>query len=130
MKKILSILRQIIVFSIICLLNICTLYAQNEYNMLRFEDGTVFDFNTSPMTVKNNSGSLSNLYSASICDVNGDLLFFGCEDISHFFSIYDKSNELIYSKECMRANNIYALRKPNTYNTYYFILSKRENRTK
>ncbi len=126
MEKILSILRQIIVFSIICLLNICTLYAQNEYNMLRFRDGTVFDFNTSPMTVKYNSGSLSNSYSASICDENGDLLFFGCEDISHFFSIYDKSNELIYSKECMRANNIYALRKPNTYNTYYFILSKRE----
>ena len=126
MEKVLSILRQIIVFSIICLLNICTLYAQNEYNMLRFGDGTIFDFNTSPMTVKNNSGSLYNLYSASICDKNGDLLFFGYEDIGYFFSIYDRNNALIYSKECMRANNIYALRKPNTYNTYYFILTKRE----
>lgn len=102
--------------------------------MLRFKDGTVFDFNTSPMTVKYNSGSLSNLYSASICDVNGDLLFFGCvgygmqRDVNDdFFAIYDKNNELIYSKKCMHANNIYALREPNTYNTYYFILAVREN---
>ena len=127
MKKILSILRQIIVFSIICLFNICTLYAQNEYNMLRFGDGTIFDFNTSPMTIRNYSDGIFNLYSASICDVNGDLLFFGCEDIGYFFSIYDRNNALIYSKECMHANNIYALREPNTYNTYYFILSVREN---
>ncbi len=112
----------------IILLVFCTsLQAQNEYNKWYFGNGVGLDFNYDPPTNILNSKLYSIQSSTSICDKNGNLLFYTDGD-----SIWNKNHQLMqnwqpttpYLNREAAFQGCMALPVPGSNHLYYIIMSQ------
>ena len=116
--------RYITVFAVIYLFFSNTALSQNEYNQLVLQDGYFWNFNNIPMTLTKGFPQILSNFLSSVCDNNGNLMFYSCYQ-DNLFLVYDKNNEVIFQKEKNKSewSIMYALKSPNEENLYYIIAS-------
>ena len=116
------------VFAVIYLFFTNTALSQNEYNQLVLQDGYFWNFNNIPMTLTKGFPQIYSNFLSSVCDNNGNLMFYSCSQ-ENLFLVYDKNNEVIFQKEKKKGewSIMYALKSPNEENLYYIIASIHHN---
>ncbi len=124
-------LRNLYIVAIIFVSTFGNLHAQKEYNMWYFGNGAGLDFNTTPPSVLNNSKLHAFEGTTSICDSNGQLLFYSNGDTifnRNHQLMFNSSSSMPYAKVGSAVQSCLALPVPGSKNLYYLFLGlSREN---
>ncbi|MCI5054681.1 MAG: PKD domain-containing protein, partial [Flavobacteriales bacterium] len=102
-------------------LNSIILFAQKEHNIWYFNNGAGIDFNQNPPSLLTNGALTIGEPSTSICDINGQLLFY-----SNGLDIYNRQHQVMPNGAQLNGNlsstqGALIVQKPNSTDEYFLF---------